>query len=401
MIKSYLNQDEYTFDMQQSILNLIKNGGKSEYQIIAGRKVKVDRGQFWIQKQRQGHSLHYVVPYQACFAPQIPKFFIKEYSNEGDIVLDPFCGRGTTVFEANQLNRIGLGVDISPLAVQLAKAKLKKVTLKQIIDRLNKINFSKEILDGYEDFEDIYHPKTYSQLMNLKQQLKDTPVDNLIKSIILGRLHGHSKAFFSVWTFNVISLSKERIKAQSEKRNIKPEFRDIVPRIIEKAQTVLTDSIKEQKGSTVYRKNVAKGLKLKRKVDLIVTSPPFLNVINYIDDNWLRFWFLGYNKERLRKTLVQTNDIEQYTRFIRKSMKEMYDVLKKDKYCIIEVGDIRHRGKKVYLDHLIVKLADEVGFNVEKVIINYMEAPKISRAFSRKTKYQGTKTNRCVVMKKI
>src|SRR3989344_6685765 len=163
--------------MQKRIQDMIDNGGKTNFEVIGGERVKVERGQFWIQKQRQGHSLHYVVPYQACFAPQIPKFFIEEYSKEGDIVLDPFCGRGTTVFEANQLNRIGVGVDISPLAIQLAKSKLNKVTLKQIMDRLKQIDFSKEILDDYEDFKDIYHPKTYSQLMNLRNQLKDTPVD--------------------------------------------------------------------------------------------------------------------------------------------------------------------------------------------------------------------------------
>ena len=95
------------------------------------------------------------------------------------------------------------------------------------------------------------------------------------------------------------------------------------------------------------------------------------------------------------------SQMEEYRAFIKKSMKEMYKVLNKGKYCIVEVGDVKKNGKKVYLDHLIVELADEVGFKVEKVIVNYMTAPKISKAFSRKkNKYAGTKTNRCVVMKK-
>ena len=237
--------------------------------------------------------------------------------------------------------------------------------------------------------------------MNLKRQLKNNPVDNLIKTIVLGRLHGHSPAFFSVWTFNVISFSKERIKKQSEKSGTKPEFRDVVPRIIEKAKTILRDDVKEQKGSKVLRKNISKDLNLKEKADLIVTSPPFLNVINYIDDNWLRFWFLGYDRNKLRKTLVQTNNMEEYKKFIEKSMGEMHKVLKKGKYCVIEVGDVKHKTRKVYLDNIIVELADKTGFRVEKVIINYMDSPKISRAFSHKSKYQGTKTNRCVIMKKV
>ncbi len=386
--------------MEQEIKTLIENGGKSDFEVIADQNILVERGQFWIQKQRQGHSLHYVVPYQACFAPQIPEFFIKNFSKEGDIILDPFCGRGTTVLEANQQNRIGLGVDVSPLALEIAKSKLKNVTYEQVKERLNQIDFSKEILDGYEEFKDIYHPKTYSQIMNLKEQLTDSPVDNLIRAVIFGRLHGHSNGFFSVWTFNVISFSKERIKKQSAKRGLKPDFRDVVPRILKKTKTVLEHAIVEQPKSKLFKSDSRELPIESNSVDLIVTSPPFLNVINYIDDNWLRFWFLGFDRNQLRNTLIQTGNLEQYKNFIKNSLKEMYRVLKKEKYCVIEVGDVRHKSKKIYLDHIIVELAKDLGFEIEKIMINYMEAPKISRAFRRKEPGQGTQTNRCVIMKK-
>ena len=386
--------------MNQEIKQLIEKGGKSDFETIADNKILVDRGQFWIQTQRQGHSLHYVVPYQACFAPQIPEFFIKNFSEKGDIVLDPFCGRGTTVLEANQQNRIGLGVDVSPLALEIAKSKLKNITYEQVKERLSQIDFSKEILDGYNDFKDIYHPKTYSQIVNLKEQLTDSAVDNLIRSIIFGRLHGHSHGFFSVWTFNVISFSKDRIKKQSEKRGLKPDFRDVVPRILKKAKTVLEHPVIEQPKSKLFKSD-SRNLPIEsNSVDLIVTSPPFLDVINYIDDNWLRFWFLGFDRNQLRNTLIQTGNLEEYKGFIRDSLKEMYRVLKKGKYCVVEVGDVRHKSQKLYLDHIIVELARNLGFGIEKIMINYMEAPKISRAFRRKEPGQGTNTNRCVIMKK-
>ena len=60
---------------------LIKNSTVSKFENIAGQKILVNKGQFWIQTQRQGHSLHYIVPYQACFAPQIPEFFIKNWTS--------------------------------------------------------------------------------------------------------------------------------------------------------------------------------------------------------------------------------------------------------------------------------------------------------------------------------
>jgi len=387
--------------MNLEIQEMIKRGGKSEHENIGGYNILVERGQFWTQKQRQGHSLHYVVPYQACFAPQIPEFFINNFSKEGDVVLDPFCGRGTTILEANQKGRIGIGADVSPLGLYIAKSKLNNIPYEDVKKRLSQIDFSKEISEDFEEFKDIYHPKTYSQIMNLKQQLTDKPVDTLIKTIILGRLHGHSGAFFSVWTFNVVSFSKERIKKQSEKRGLKPEFRDVVPRILKKAKTILKNQVIEQPASNLFNSD-SRNLPLgDSSVDLIITSPPFLDVINYIDDNWLRFWFLGIDKNILRDSIIQTGNLNEYKTFIKKSMLEMNRVLKKGKYCIIEVGDVMHKSRKLYLDHLIVELSKDTGFNIEKIMINYMESPKISRAFRRKEEWQGTKTNRCVIMRKI
>jgi DNA modification methylase len=373
------------------------------FEKFANKKILIKEGVFWIQKQRQMHSIHYVTPYQASFPPQIPAYFIENYSKKGDIVLDPFCGRGTTVFEANIRGRIGIGVDVSPLAIHISKAKMKKVTYNEIKMRLEEIDFSKEYMQGYEKFKDIYHKKTYSQIISLKKQLKDNPVDNLIKTIILGRLHGHSPAFFSALTFNVISISPKAFRKQNLKYGTVPEERDIKIRILKKARTILKDKIIEQPESKLF---LAQSTDLpvdRNSIDLIVTSPPFLAVINYIDDNWLRFWFLGYQKKQideLRKVLIQTNDLEEYRDFIDKSMKEMYRVLKPNKYCIIEVGDISHKSTKINLDKIIVELSEKNNFAIKEILINHMSSPKISKAFSNQAKLKGTKTNRCVIMKK-
>ncbi len=101
-------------------------------------KVDFEEGVFWTQKQRQGHSMHYICPYQASFPPQIPEYFIKNYSELRDRVLDPFCGRGTVILEANNLGRVGVGVDINPLGLQIAKSKMKNVKLDRVVRVLAK-----------------------------------------------------------------------------------------------------------------------------------------------------------------------------------------------------------------------------------------------------------------------
>lgn len=366
--------------------------------------VEVIEGLFWIQKQRQMHSLHYVVPYQASFPPQLPEYFIGRYSKEGDKILDPFCGRGTAILEANLLKRIGIGVDASPLAIQIAKAKLHNVTYEQIERRLKDIDFSEEKIGGYEQFKDIYHKKTYSQLLNIREQLEDNPIDNLIKAIILGRLHGHSPAFFSVLTFNVISIRPDAIRKQNLKFGTKLEPRDIVPRILKKAKTILRDPIPEQPESKVLIGDSRKLPVESNSMDMIITSPPFLATINYIDDNWLRFWFLGYagkKLDELREKIIQTANINEYKGFMKASMIEMYRVLKPGKYCIIEVGDVSHKSKKLNLDDVILELSNKTRFKVDRVLVTPIKSPKISKAFSESAKNKGTQTNRCVVMKKL
>jgi len=71
--------------------------------------------EFWTAKQRQANKLH-EISYRACFKPQLPRFFIEKYTKEGDIVYDPFLGRGTTIIEAALLGRNVIGNDINPLS---------------------------------------------------------------------------------------------------------------------------------------------------------------------------------------------------------------------------------------------------------------------------------------------
>jgi len=111
---------------------LIKNSTVSKFENIAGQKILVNKGQFWIQTQRQGHSLHYIVPYQACFAPQIPEFFIKNFSSNGDVVLDPFVGSGTACIAALKTNRKYVAYDIDKNYCDLSERRIKQFLQEQI-----------------------------------------------------------------------------------------------------------------------------------------------------------------------------------------------------------------------------------------------------------------------------
>src|SRR6266478_1588742 len=91
--------------------------------------------EFWTAKQRQASSLH-EVSYRACFKPQLPRFFIERLTRPGDIVYDPFMGRGTTALEAALLGRIPYGCDVNPLSTVLTRPRFSPPSLQDVAARL-------------------------------------------------------------------------------------------------------------------------------------------------------------------------------------------------------------------------------------------------------------------------
>ena len=92
--------------------------------------------EFWTAKQRAAHSLH-EISYRACFKPQLPRFFIERLTLPGEVVYDPFMGRGTTLIEAALLHRIPFGCDINPLSEILIRPRLTPPALPDVKARLS------------------------------------------------------------------------------------------------------------------------------------------------------------------------------------------------------------------------------------------------------------------------
>ena len=252
-------------------------------------------GELWTARQRQMHSLHYAVSYRGSFKPELPDFCIKRYSKKGDIVLDPFCGRGTTPLQANLLGRVSWASDVNPLAVRLAQAKTNPVGLDEIVLRLTEVDFRRPVdLKGYqEQFAPFYHPDTYRELLNLRSfigQRRDR-VNDFIELLAISRLHGHSPGFFSVYSFPQISVPPESQDLINKKRRQEPEYRAVAPRIIKKAAQSLRDGFTSDffAISSANRTTISDARALRwvptNSVDLIVTSPPFLDKVDYVTDN--------------------------------------------------------------------------------------------------------------------
>lgn len=120
-------------------------------------------------------------------------------------------------------------------------------------------------------------------------------------------------------------------------------------------------------------------------VQLTVTSPPFLNVVQYSDDNWLRCWFNSLDVNEISKKITIENNINEWTRIMTNVFKELYRITKVDGFVAFEVGEIRNG--KINLDEYILPIGLKVGFNCIGILIN-------SQNFTKTSNIWGIKNNK-------
>lgn len=367
-------------------------------------------GEFWTSGQRSAHSLH-EISYRGCFKPQLAGFFIQNFTKPGDLVCDPFMGRGTTPLEAALLGRIAMGIDANPLGEMLVGPRLNPPEISEIAKRLKEIPWNPRS-PMLEDLLAFYHPETLEKITALQDYLFERQscgeldaVDAWIRLVALNRLSGHSAGFFSVRTMppnQAIPIARQI--AINERNHQHPPRREVAKLILKKSHSLLRKLTLDQRYSLA---NLAKehqiGTGLAERLDhlesesmnLIVTSPPFLTVVNYRQDNWLRCWFAGVDSNKIPKL---TSSAPKWTENISLAIKEMLRIMKPQGHLAIEVGEIK-RGQ-IKMEDLIVEAGMTCGIRPKEIYLNQQSFTKTSHCWGIENNKAGTNTNRIVVFQK-
>jgi hypothetical protein len=367
--------------------------------------------EFWTARQRQASSLH-EVSYRACLKPQLPRFFIERLTAPGDRVYDPLMGRGTTPVEAALLGRTPLGNDINPLSVTFTRPRLRPPTLAQVEARLRQIDLQ-DPADLPDDLLAFYHPDTLRGISSLKKYLLRRRadgtadlLDDWIALVSLNRLTGHSNGFFSVYTLppnQAVSVKSQR--KINKKRRQTPPPRDVVKLILKKSRQLLGDVDGPARDALAGVET--KALLLtgpahatpdipSSSVSLVVTSPPFLNVVQYDVDNWLRCWFLDIDAKAVKLTMPRK--IEDWQAAMTGVFHELHRVLKPGGHVAFEVGEVH--GGQTKLEEAVLPCGIAAKLEPELVLINDQEFTKTANCWGVDNMARGTNTNRIVVFRK-
>ena len=131
-------------------------------------------------------------------------------------------------------------------------------------------------------------------------------------------------------------------------------------------------------------------------VSLIVTSPPFLDVVQYADDNWMRCWFCGIDSKAVPITMART--VAAWQHVMSEVFVELHRIVRPGGYVAFEVGEVR-KGK-VRLEEAVVPVAAAAGFVLELVMVNAQEFTKTANCWGIDNNEVGTNTNRIVVLRR-
>jgi len=378
--------------------------------IVGGRSIPRYINEFWTAAQRRGLSLH-EVSYRACFKPQLPRFFIELLTRESDTVYDPFMGRGTTLIEAASMGRQVAGNDVNPLAAVMARPRLTPPDIQAVAERLEKIDYDYS-LKADIDLSMFYHPRTEAEIVSLRRYLTDREasgaeddIDRWIRMTATNRLTGHSPGFFSVYTLppNQAVSPQSQLKINA-KRGQQPPYRDTRAIILRKTASLIKGldagtvaHLKSAAGSALFTcRDAGRVPELAdASVALTVTSPPFLNVVQYAADNWLRCWFNGIDAGKVGEGITMASSVGGWSEIMAAVFRELYRITRPGGWVAFEVGEVK-RGR-VRLDECVVPLGLAAGFACRGIVINDQQFTKTSNCWGISNNRGGTNSNRIVL----
>jgi tRNA G10 N-methylase Trm11 len=294
---------------------------------------------------------HWIYPYKGKFHPQMIRALLNIIGlKEGETILDPFIGSGTTAVEAQLMGINCLGIDISPLCVLQSKVKTDSI---EAIDEIEKVkeNILNKLNHGLFNQDGI-------SFLQMVDSLVDEKVKNFYKMAYLIAVSDNSRRgrIFEKSAYKNIELMIKSVR----------DYRDI------------TRELNLNLGWVEINIGDSRNLSLENNsIDGIITSPPYSIALDYVSNDAHALNVLGYDLSDIREEFVGVRGrgqerIELYNQDMKKSYEEMHRVLKPKRFAAIVIGNATYMGEEIKTVEYTIDYCLKIGFrlvkNIDKII---------------------------------
>lgn len=324
------------------------------------------------------HRFHSLCPYFAMF----PEAFVEEQLRESKFVgavFDPFCGRGTTVFTSLLRGRESAGCDVNLVAACVAGAKCDPPTLSSVLDRLTELENGSEsfqtttVEEELADFFSLcFAPETHQQVRYLRDNLnwRSDRTDRFIAALCLGSLHGESHRspnYFSNRMPRTISTKPAYSVRWWRENNSRPPSRDVFPILRYMSRYRYESAPPSLRGEIALSdaRNAADNFShLLGRVTDVITSPPYLDTTSYLEDQWLRLWFLGATPpNKMTPDDGRHHNVEKYKTFLTESWSGLAPLLADETRVVVRIG-----GRRLSKDAVVELLESSLNVGIGRKV---------------------------------
>ncbi len=322
--------------------------------------------------------MHNIYSYHAKFTQEIPRKFIKKYSSEGDTILDPFCGCGTSLLEGLKLKRNVIGIDLSPIGILCSKVKTYKYNKKEIekyAEIVLNIDEKNVIIPDFPNRELWFNKEVLKNLGMLNYNIYNIEAEkyrNLFLLLLLSILNNCSR---KRKTWNLGYLADNVLPDQDRKVDVIKLYRTKIRQLYERKDFIKNDTyIVRCIESDVLKVNDVKN------VDLIVTSPPYPFAVDFIRYHRLALYWLGKPVEELssqevgaRNKRSRKNALNDFFNEMEKVYKHIMKMVRKDGYWCMTIGDTTRNQEKINFVDWTIDLFEKNGWILEKRSFRYLK----------------------------
>ena len=402
------------------------------------------------QPRLWGPALHPMCSYLASFPAALAHAFIARYSRRGDVVLDPFSGRGTTPLQACAEGRIGVGNDLNPLAHLLTGSKVEPATRAETATRLAALRvgwaangpgwleLAAAVLadtadpavvripgagsgDARARTETVpkevavaFHPRTLGQLLYVRTVLRTGDrVDRFLAAALTGILHGKSASYLSELMPNTFSMAPRYVRDFAARTAFASPERDVFAGLEKKLARLHREPLPRTPGIALLgdardcadrARTALRDRGLPERARLVVTSPPYLRVVKYGYYNWLRTWLVGEDARAIDAALDDAHHREPYLAFMRDVLADLRGVLADDAIVVLVIGDVEtDRGRPIrggvgLAERVWAAAAEPEGYRLAGVALDDVAAGRKMTKLWGAEAGQATKTDRILVL---